>query len=60
MGLGSDQDQMVMNVAKANKNTVVVVHSPGAALMPWVDDVQAVVCAFMPGQEDGIIKFDFR
>jgi len=51
--LGSNQDQLVEAIAKVQPNTIVVVHSPGAVLMPWLDSVAAVVCGFMPGQEDG-------
>jgi len=48
-----DQDELVAAVAQAQPSTVVVVHTPGAVLMPWVDQVAAIVCSFMPGQEDG-------
>ncbi|KAA0154145.1 hypothetical protein FNF29_02765 [Cafeteria roenbergensis] len=53
LALPAAQDAYVAAVAKAQSNTVVVVRSPGAVLMPWVDDVPAIVATFMPGQEAG-------
>jgi beta-glucosidase len=53
LNLSADQNSLVSAVAAAQSNTVVVVHSPGAVLMPWADDVPAIICAFFPGQEDG-------
>jgi beta-glucosidase len=47
--LGQHQDALVTAVARANPNTVVVVESGGAVLMPWLDQVSAVVEAFYPG-----------
>ena len=37
------QNEMVSTVAKANKNTIVVMRCSGATLMPWLDDVAAVL-----------------
>lgn len=53
LALPAEQDAYVAAVAKAQSNTVVVVRSPGAVLMPWVDDVPAILATFMPGQEAG-------
>jgi len=53
LSLGSAQDSLVAAVAQAQPNTVVVVHTPGPVLMPWVDEVRAIVCAFFPGQMNG-------
>lgn len=41
-------DAMVAAVAKAQKNTVVVMVNPGAVLTPWSDDVSAALTMFMP------------
>ena len=46
-------DAMVAAVAKAQKNTVVVMVNPGAVLTPWSDDVAAALTMFMPGLEMG-------
>lgn len=44
---------MIASVAGMQPRTAVVVHTPGALLMPWADAVQAVLLAWLPGQEDG-------
>jgi len=53
LNLGNNQDQLVAAVSQAQPNTAVIVHTPGAVLMPWLSSVPAVLCSFMPGQEDG-------
>ena len=53
LGLGAQQDKLVASVAAAAKKTVVVVRSPGAILMPWLDKVDAVIVQFLPGQASG-------
>eukprot|EP01114_Cavostelium_apophysatum_P010971 TRINITY_DN2512_c0_g1_i1.p1 TRINITY_DN2512_c0_g1~~TRINITY_DN2512_c0_g1_i1.p1 ORF type:complete len:683 (+),score=141.26 TRINITY_DN2512_c0_g1_i1:29-2077(+) len=53
LSLSWSDDALVAAVAAAQPNTIVVVHTPGAVLMPWIDSVSSVVCAFLPGQEDG-------
>ena len=32
---------------------MVIIHSPGAVLMPWADTVSSIIAAFVPGQADG-------
>ena len=50
----SDADNaMVSAVAKAQKNTIVVMVNPGAVLTPWADEVPAIITNFMPGQAAG-------
>ena len=51
--LPGNQDQLVSAVAAANSNTVVVLNTGGAVLMPWLGHVRAVIEAWYPGQEDG-------
>ncbi|KAI0364024.1 glycoside hydrolase [Pilatotrama ljubarskyi] len=49
-------DPLVNAVASANRNTVVVVHSVGPAILePWIENpnVTAVLWASLPGQEAG-------
>lgn len=51
--LAKKQDQLVAAVAAANPRTVVVLKTGSAVLMPWVDDVPAILEAWYPGEEDG-------
>lgn len=53
LSLPAIQDQLVAAVAAVQKNTIVNVRTPGSVLMPWVNDVPAIVLSFMPGQEAG-------
>ena len=48
-------DQMIANVTAVSSNVIVVIHSVGAVLLPWVDNenVTAIVWAGLPGQESG-------
>ena len=48
------QEQLIQEIAAANKNTVVVITSGGAVDMSsWLDRVPAVLQAWYPGQEGG-------
>jgi beta-glucosidase len=47
------QDALVRAVAAAARKTVVVVNAATPAIMPWLDDVDAVLWAGLPGQEGG-------
>lgn len=53
LGLPGYQDQLVEAVAAANPRTIVVVHSGGPVLMPWLGAVAAIVEAWYPGQVAG-------
>ena len=53
LSLPGDADALISAVAAANKNTVVVLNTSGAVLMPWLDRVKAVLEAWYPGQDDG-------
>ena len=53
LSLDGNQDTVVSAVAKANPNTVVVVESGGAVLMPWHKDVKGILAAFYPGAAGG-------
>ncbi len=48
-----NQNDIVSAAAKANPNTIVVVESGGAILMPWEKDVKAILAAFYPGASGG-------
>ncbi len=47
------QDVMVSAVAAAAERTVVVVNAATPVLMPWLEEVDAVLWAGLPGQEGG-------
>ena len=51
--LPAAQNQLIAAVAKANLKTIVVLKSGSAILMPWLNDVPAVLEAWYPGEEDG-------
>jgi beta-glucosidase len=50
MLLPGRQDELVRRVAAANPNTVVVVNSGMPVLMPWADEVAAILQVWFPGQ----------
>ena len=47
------QDALIDAVASANPNTVVVLETGGAVLMPWVGKVKGVLEAWYPGTSGG-------
>jgi beta-glucosidase len=53
LSLPGRQDELVRRVAAANRDTVVVVNAGAPVLMPWADEVAAVLLAWFPGQEFG-------
>ena len=53
MVLPGRQDELVRRVAAANPNTVVVVNSGMPVLMPWAEQVAAVMQVWFPGQAFG-------
>lgn len=53
LSLPDNQDALISSVAKANVNTVVVLQTGGAVLMPWLNDVGAVLEAWYPGTNGG-------
>ncbi|HEY2549010.1 MAG TPA: glycoside hydrolase family 3 C-terminal domain-containing protein [Streptosporangiaceae bacterium] len=53
LSLPGRQDELIRRVAAACRRTIVVVNSGMPVLMPWADDVAAVLQAWLPGQEMG-------
>jgi beta-glucosidase len=53
LALPGYQDQLVAAVAAANPRTLVIVHSGGPVLMPWIHNVAAVIEAWYTGQVGG-------
>ena len=53
LALPGRQDELVHAVAAANPRTLVVVNSGAPVLLPWADEVSAVLVSWFPGQEFG-------
>ncbi|MFN8504242.1 glycoside hydrolase family 3 C-terminal domain-containing protein [Kouleothrix sp.] len=53
LALPGRQDELVREAARANPNTIVLLQTGGPVLMPWLNDVGAVLQAWFPGQEAG-------
>ncbi len=53
LDLPNYQDTLIDAVAKAQPNTVVVVHSGNPVVMPWLSNVRSVVEDWYGGQTDG-------
>ena len=53
LALPGRQDELVRRVAEANPRTVVVVNAGAPVLLPWADEVAAILVAWFPGQEFG-------
>jgi beta-glucosidase len=53
LALSGRQDELVRRVAAVNPRTVVVVNAGAPVLLPWADQVPAVLVAWFPGQEFG-------
>jgi beta-glucosidase len=53
LSLPGRQDELVRRVAAAQPKTVVVVNSGMPVVMPWADDVAAIIQVWFPGQAFG-------
>lgn len=53
LGLPYGQDNLISELAKANKNLVVINISGNAVAMPWVQDVSTIVQSWYNGTESG-------
>jgi beta-glucosidase len=51
--LQPDAYDLIAAIAAANPHTIVVVNSGSAVTMPWIDQVNSVIEAWYPGQENG-------
>ncbi|WP_229072148.1 beta-glucosidase [Actinoplanes sp. DH11] len=58
LALPGRQDELVSRVAAANPRTVVVVNAGSPVLLPWSDEVAAVLLTWFPGQEAGAALAD--
>ena len=53
LNLPNKQDALIAAVAKANAKTIVVLQTGGPVVMPWLNNVGAVVEAWYPGTNGG-------
>ncbi|HEU5469850.1 MAG TPA: glycoside hydrolase family 3 C-terminal domain-containing protein [Actinophytocola sp.] len=53
LALPGRQDELVALVAAANPRTVVIANSGAPVLLPWADDIPAILLTWFPGQEFG-------
>lgn len=53
LNLPNQQDALIAAVAKANGKTVVVLQTGGPVVMPWLNNVAAVLEAWYPGTSGG-------
>ena len=53
LALPGRQDELVRRVAAVNSKTIVVVNSGMPVLMPWAEQVAAILYAWLPGQAFG-------
>lgn len=58
LALPGGQDDLVRAVAAVNSRTVVVINAGAPVLMPWRDQVAAVLVVWFPGQEFGTALAD--
>jgi beta-glucosidase len=58
LSLSGNQNSLISAVAAANNHTIVVLKTGGPVLMPWLNQVEAVLEAWYPGEEDGTIVAD--
>jgi beta-glucosidase len=52
------QDELVSRIAAASERTIVVINSGMPVLMPWADQVDAIIYAWLPGQAFGAALAD--
>lgn len=53
LALPGRQDELVSAIAAVSPRTIVLVNSGGPVIMPWRDEVDAVLLTWFPGQEFG-------
>ena len=53
IALPGRQDELISEVAKVSARTIVVVNAGSPVAMPWINEVDAVLFVWFPGQEFG-------
>lgn len=51
--LPTDENRIITEIAKVNKNVVVVLQNGGPLEMPWINDVKAILETFLSGEGGG-------
>ncbi|MDD2214347.1 MAG: glycoside hydrolase family 3 C-terminal domain-containing protein, partial [Oscillospiraceae bacterium] len=58
LNMPENQNQLIEAVAKVQPNTIVVLHNGSSILMPWLNQVKAVLEAYLGGQAVGAAVFN--
>ncbi len=58
MKLPANQNILIEEIAKVNKNVVVVLHNGSPVEMPWVKSAKAILESYLGGQAVGIAQID--
>jgi beta-glucosidase len=58
LSLPGSQDALIAQVAAANPHTIIILKTGGPVLMPWLNNVPAILQAWYPGEEDGNVVAD--
>lgn len=56
--LPDGQDDLIRDLSERSDRVIVVVNSGGEVDVPWLDDVEALVMSWYPGQEGGRVMAD--
>lgn len=58
MNLPANQNILIEEIAKVNKNVVVVLHNGSPVEMPWVNSAKAILESYLGGQAVGIAQIE--
>lgn len=58
LNLPGNQNRLIREIAKVQKNVVVVLHNGSPVLMPWLKDVSAVLESYLGGEAVGEAQID--
>lgn len=58
LDLPENQNELIKEIAKANPNTVVVLHGGAPMALPWLSSVSAVLCMYLGGEQVGAAAVD--
>ena len=58
MKMPLNQDILISEIAKVNKNVVVVLHNGSPVEMPWAKDVKAILESYLAGESVGTAQID--